>query len=116
MLNREGFVVEATADNVFLVKNGVLFTPPTWLGALRGITRDAVIDLARARGIEVREEPFALFEVYDADEMFLTGTAAEVISVVKVDGRLIGNGKPGELTGRLLADFRTITTTDGAKI
>ncbi|MCB2154753.1 branched-chain-amino-acid transaminase [bacterium] len=116
LLNREGYVVEATADNVFLIKDGMITTPPTYIGALRGITRDAAIDIARHQGYTVREEPFALYEVYDADEMFLTGTAAEVISVVKVDGRTIGNGKPGPITNKLLQEFRAITATDGTKI
>ena len=116
MLNREGYVVEATADNVFLIKNGTITTPPTYIGSLRGITRDAVMEIAGHQGFTVCEEPFTLFEVYDADEMFLTGTAAEVISVVKVDGRRIGDGKPGTVTKKLLAEFRAITGADGVKL
>jgi len=116
MLNQDGYVVEATGDNVFLVKKDQLFTPPTWMSPLRGITRDAVIDIARAEGIVVREEPFTLYEVYTADEMFLTGTAAEVIAVTNVDGRAIGDGKPGATTRRLLASFRRIVTEQGVKI
>ncbi|MEQ8821880.1 MAG: branched-chain-amino-acid transaminase [Sumerlaeia bacterium] len=116
MLNSEGHVVEASADNVFLVKNGVLITPPTFIGALKGVTRDAVMEIAEGLGIEVREERFALYEVYTADEMFLTGTAAEVISVTKVDGRVIGDGAPGRVTKRILEKFRAMTTTDGVRI
>jgi branched-chain amino acid aminotransferase len=115
MLNHEGYVVEATADNVFLVHDGVLVTPPTWIGALRGITRDTVIELARKAGIEVREEPFSTYEVYTADEMFLTGTAAEIIPVTKVDGRVIASGEPGPVTKRLTEAFHQIVTTDGVR-
>lgn len=116
MLNAEGYVLEATGDNVFLVKGGRLLTVPTYMGALRGITRDAVVDLARDSGIPFAEQPITLYEVYTADEMFLTGTAAEVIPVSKVDGRPIGNGRPGEITKRLLQRFHEITTTDGYRI
>jgi len=116
MLNKEGFVVEATADNVFVVKHGELVTPPAYLGALRGITRDCVMELARDEGRVVREELISLYEVYDADEVFLTGTGAEIIAVVKVDGRPIGNGKPGGVTRSILERFRAITRTDGVRI
>jgi branched-chain amino acid aminotransferase len=115
MLDNQGFVVEATADNVFLVKNGTITTPPAWLGALRGITRDAIIELAINDGIEVREEPFTLYEVYDADEMFLTGTAAEAVPITAVDGRVIGEGIPGPITRSLIKRFKAITSTDGVK-
>lgn len=116
MLNQDGYVVECTGDNVFLVKDGVLYTPPIYLGPLRGITRDAIIELAQKAGITVKEEPFTRFEVYDADEMFLTGTAAEAIPVVKVDGRLIRDGKVGPMTQKLIQDFRAIVTTDGVMV
>jgi branched-chain amino acid aminotransferase len=116
MLNQDGFVVEATGDNVFLIKKGELFTPPVYMSALRGITRDAVVDIAKGMGLPVREEPFTLYEVYTADEMFLTGTAAELISVVKVDGRVIGSGKPGPITLKLLEKFRALTHEDGVRI
>lgn len=116
MLDHNGFVVEATGDNVFLVKDGDLYTPPCSLGALRGITRDAVMELAEAAGIRVREEPFTRFEVYDADEMFLTGTAAEVIPVIKVDGRPIGDGKPGVVTHMLIEKYRSIVCVEGAMV
>ena len=113
MLDQNGFVVECTGDNIFIVKNGVLTTPPVYLGALRGVTRDAIMELAAARGITVREEPFTRFEVFDADECFLTGTAAEVIPVVSVDRRPIGTGRPGSMTLQLLAAFRELVTVDG---
>jgi branched-chain amino acid aminotransferase len=116
MLNQDGHVVECTGDNIFIVKKGVLYTPPIYLGPLRGITRDAIIELAEADGIPVKEEPFTRFEVYDADEMFLTGTAAEAIPVVKVDGRVIGTGKPGEMTQKLIRKFREIVTKDGVMV
>jgi len=113
MLDQNGLVVECTGDNIFLVKNGVLTTPPCYLGALRGVTRDAVMELAEKDGMIVKEEPFTRFEVYDADEVFLTGTAAEAIPVVKVDGRVIGEGKPGPITKVLIEKFHNIVTTDG---
>ena len=116
MLDANGFVVECTGDNVFIVKNGVITTPPVYLGALRGITRDAVIEIAKADGREVREEPFTRFEVYDADEVFLTGTAAEAIPVTKVDGRQIGSGKPGDVTRDLIQKFREIVCKDGVMV
>jgi branched-chain amino acid aminotransferase len=116
MLDQNGFVVECTGDNVFLVKDGILTTPPCYLGALRGVTRDAVMELAEKDGMIVKEEPFTRFEVYDADEVFLTGTAAEAIPVVKVDGRPIGDGKPGPITKELIARFHTIVTTDGEMV
>lgn len=116
MLNGDGYVVECSGDNVFLVKSGVIYTPPIYLGPLRGITRDAIVELARAEGITVKEEPFTRFEVYDADEMFLTGTAAEAIPVVKVDGRHIGDSKPGAVTKKLIEKFHGIVCRDGVMI
>ena len=113
MLNNEGYVAEATGDNIFLVKKGVLITPPTYAGVLEGVTRNAVMEIARKKGIEVKETLFSRHDVYAADECFLTGTAAEVISVIKVDGRVIGSGKPGKLTKELTADFRESTKVDG---
>jgi branched-chain amino acid aminotransferase len=113
MLNDQGYVTEGSADNIFIVKNGVIHTPPVYLGALEGITRNAIIDVARDKGFEVRESPFTRHDVYVADEVFLTGTAVEVIAVVDVDGRVISEGKPGEVTTELLKEFRNIVTTDG---
>jgi branched-chain amino acid aminotransferase len=115
MLNDQGYVTEGSADNIFIVKNGVIYTPPVYLGALEGITRNAIIDVARAKGFEVRETPFTRHDVYVADEVFLTGTAVEVIAVIEVDRRVINGGKPGEITNQLLEEFRQIVTTDGVK-
>jgi len=109
MLNQKGEVAEATGDNIFLVREGVLQTPPLDAGILEGITRDAVIELARGAGIEVREMPLTRHDVYIADECFLTGSAAEVIPVVKIDSRPIGDGKPGAITRDLMARFRKLT-------
>ncbi|WP_409273793.1 branched-chain-amino-acid transaminase [Neobacillus sp. SCS-31] len=115
MLNDQGYVTEGSADNIFIVKNGVIYTPPVYLGALEGITRNAIIDLAKQNGYEVKEKPFTRHDVYVADEVFLTGTAVEVIAVIDVDTRKIGNGKPGPITNHLLAEFRKLVTEDGVK-
>src|ERR1700730_15495367 len=101
MLNHKGEVAECTGDNIFLVKHGLLRTPPVDAGILEGVTRNAVMELARADGIPVQEMAMTRHDVYVADECFLTGTAAEEIPVVKVDGRPIGNGKPGPITKQL---------------
>ncbi len=113
MLNTDGYVAEATGDNIFIVKDDNLITPPPYAGILEGITRNTVIDLARGMGISVEEKLFTLFDVYIADECFLTGTAAEVIPVVQLDGRTIGTGQPGKMTKRLIEAFRTLTKTEG---
>jgi branched-chain amino acid aminotransferase len=111
MLNHKGEVAECTGDNIFIVKNGVLKTPPPEAGILEGLTRNAVIGLARNAGIAVQEVPLVRHDIFTADECFLTGTAAEVIAAVSLDGRTIGTGKPGPVTGELLARFRNLTTT-----
>ncbi|HWJ03698.1 MAG TPA: branched-chain-amino-acid transaminase [Verrucomicrobiae bacterium] len=116
MLNQEGYVCEGTGDNIFIVKKGVIITPPTYVGILEGITRNTVMELGRREGIEVREELFTRFDLYNADEVFLTGTAAELIPVIKVDGRVIGEGKPGDMFNRLLPMFRDLTKIDGPEI
>ena len=105
MLNHKGEVAECTGDNIFLVRKGVLQTPPLDAGILEGITRNAVIELAKEQGITVREMALTKHDVYIADECFLTGSAAEVIAVVKVDSRLIGNGEPGPITRDLKERF-----------
>ncbi|KGX87073.1 branched-chain-amino-acid transaminase [Pontibacillus litoralis] len=115
MLNDQGYVTEGSADNIFIVKNGVIYTPPVYLGALEGITRNAIIDLAKDHGFEVKEQPFTRHDVYVADEVFLTGTAAEVIAAVEVDQRTIGDGKPGAVTNELLDSFRNLVTKDGVQ-
>jgi branched-chain amino acid aminotransferase len=108
MLNHKGEVAECTGDNVFLVRQGVLLTPPNDAGILEGITREAVIELARQLGREVREVALTRHDVYIADECFLTGTAAEVIPVVKVDSRVIGSGTPGPVTRDLIERFHKL--------
>lgn len=109
MLNHKGEVAECTGDNIFLVRLGRLLTPPNEAGILEGITRAAVMDLARDAGIEVREVPLTKHDVYIADECFLTGSAAEVVPVVKVDSRKIGDGTPGPITRDLAARFHKLT-------
>lgn len=116
MLNEQGYVAEGSGDNVFLVKGNKLITPPSSAGALEGITRNAIIEIGKKLGYDVREELFTRHDVYVADEVFLTGTAAEVIAVTKVDGRTIGDGKPGAHTNRLLEEFRKLVVEDGEKI
>jgi len=116
LLNAEGYVAEATGDNIFIVKNGVLITPPAYAGILEGITRNTVMEIARKKGIPVEEKLFTLHDVYIADECFMTGTAAEAIPVVKVDGRPIGDGSPGEMTWELIKAFRELTRVDGPLI
>jgi branched-chain amino acid aminotransferase len=116
MLNDQGYVAEGSGDNIFIVKNGVVKTPPAYVGALEGITRNAIIEIGRKLGLDVREETITRHDVYSADEVFLTGTAAEIISVVKVDGRVIGDGKPGEYMKKLLEAFREYVTTDGVEV
>lgn len=116
MLNEHGYVAEGSGDNIFIVKKGVLYTPPGYVGALEGITRRAIMDLADQLGYPVKEQPFTRHDVYIADEAFLTGTAAEVIAVVEVDGRRIGTGKPGPITRRLLEEFRKLVRVDGVQV
>ncbi|MBN3556345.1 branched-chain-amino-acid transaminase [Fictibacillus nanhaiensis] len=116
MLNDQGYVAEGSADNVFIIKGNTIKTPPGYLGALEGITRNAIVEIARAQGYKMVEEPFTRHDVYVADEVFLTGTAAEVIAVVKVDGRVIGNGAPGEHTNKLLKSFREKVVEEGVKV
>ena len=116
MLNEDGYVAEGSGDNIFIVKKGVLYTPPGYVGALEGITRKAIMDLADQLGYPVKEQPFTRHDVYIADEAFLTGTAAEVIAVVEVDGRQIGTGKPGPITRSLLEAFRKLVRVDGVQV
>jgi branched-chain amino acid aminotransferase len=111
MLNSKGEVAECTGDNIFIVRKGKLATPPIEADILEGITRDTVIELARSAGIEVAEVPLTKYDVYTADECFLTGSAAEVIPVVKLDSRLIGDGQPGPITKKLIAQFKKLVQT-----
>ncbi|MCD6219155.1 branched-chain-amino-acid transaminase [Candidatus Calescamantes bacterium] len=109
MLDRDGWVLECTGDNIFIVENGRLITPPTFIGVLEGITRNVVIELAKKIGIPCCEELFSCYRLYNADECFLTGTAAEIVPVVRVDDRRIGDGKPGEITQKIRTEFRRVT-------
>jgi len=115
MLDSLGYVAECTGDNIFVVKNGHLYTPPQCMGTLRGITRDAILEIARRDKISAHEHVITRHEVYISDECFLTGTAAEIIPVVKVDGRVIGKGIPGKLTLALMKKFKQLTVKDGVK-
>lgn len=109
LLNQNGLVAECTGDNVFIVKDGVVITPPIYVGALNGITRRVVIGIVKRLGIPFEEKEFTLYNLYSADECFFTGTAAEVIAVTKVDDRIIGSGKCGPITAQLLEEFRKAT-------
>jgi len=113
MLNDQGYVAECTGDNIFVVHKGVVYTPDVANGALRGITRNTVIELAEKAGLRVKECNLTRHEIWNADECFLTGTAAELIPVVKLDGRVIGNGKPGTVTRQLHAAFHEEVSTRG---
>ncbi len=113
MLNQHGLVAECTGDNVFLVKRGVLLTPSVDQGILVGVTRGVVIEIARELGVPVREGPMSLLEVYTADECFLTGTGAEVIPVVRIDGRNLADGKPGPLSWRIIERYRELVAREG---
>jgi branched-chain amino acid aminotransferase len=115
MLDSMGYVTECTGDNIFIVKHGHLYTPPQCMGTLRGITRDSVIEIAAKAKNPVHEHVITRHEVYNADECFLTGTAAEIIPVVKVDARKIGSGKPGSLTLKLITKFKELTRRSGVK-
>ncbi len=116
MLNAEGFVSECTGDNVFIVKGGEMFTPPLSAGALYGITRSVVIGLARGLGMVVGEPNLTRYDLFNADECFLTGTGAEIIPVVKLDGRVIGTGKPGPVTKNLVEKYKALTQSSGEPI
>ena len=116
MLNSQGFVAECTGDNVFMLKGGQLLTPPLAAGALYGITRGVAIELAKSLGVEVTEPNLTRYDLYNADEVFITGTAAEVVPVVKIDGRQIGAGKPGKLTKNLIKAYQNLTNSTGEAI
>src|SRR5258706_9634089 len=116
MLNAEGFVSECTGDNVFIVKEEHLFTPPLSAGALYGITRRVVMEIATESGLTVGEPNLTRYDLFNADECFLTGTGAELIPVVKIDGRVIGTGKPGALTKTFVAQYRALPKVSRAPL
>ena len=116
MLSPSGYVTECTGENLFIVDGKALLTPPPYVGVLRGITRQAVLDLGAKRRLAIREELLTRYDLFNADECFLTGTAAEIVPVVKIDGRVIGSGKPGPVTKRLQAGFRALTRTEGIRV
>ncbi len=116
MLNAEGFVAECTGDNIFIVKGGQLQTPPLSAGALYGITRGVVMELARQNGLVVGEPNLTRYDLFNADECFLTGTGAEIIAVAKIDGRVVGSGKPGPVTEKLVAQYHQLTQVSGEPI
>lgn len=109
MLNKDGYVAECAGDNIFIFKNNTLLTPPESAGILIGITRNVVLQLAKEMGIQTREELMTRYDLYAAEECFLTGTAAEIIPVVKIDGKIIGTGKPGKITLTLLKRYQDLT-------
>lgn len=115
MFDIHGNISEGSGDNIFIIKNNRILTPPT-MNNLRGITRAAAIELARKEGIEVLETNIGLFDLYTADEIFVTGTAAEIAPIAKVDGRLVADGKPGNITKKLMSDFKELTKTEGTPI
>jgi branched-chain amino acid aminotransferase len=116
MLNAEGFVSECTGDNIFIVKGRQLMTPPLSAGALYGITREVVINLAKESGLAVSEPNLTRYDMFNADECFLTGTGAELIPVVKIDGRVVGSGKPGAVTKQLVTQYHALTNGSGEPI
>jgi branched-chain amino acid aminotransferase len=116
MLNSQGYVAECTGDNLFIIKGKHLMTPPLSAGALYGITRGVVIEIAAQKGLIVSEPNLTRYDLFNADECFLTGTGAEVIPVVKIDGRIIGEGKPGPATRELVREYHTLTNTTGEPI
>jgi branched-chain amino acid aminotransferase len=116
MLNAEGFVAECTGDNIFIVKEAQLLTPPLSAGALYGITRRVVMDLAAESGVKVSETNLTRYDLFNADECFVTGSAAELMPVVKIDGRVIGTGTPGPATGSLMTQYHALTKASGQPI
>jgi len=116
MLNEQGYVAECTGDNIFVIRKGVVTTPPVYAGALCGITRNVVFEICQDLGIPIRESEMTRYDIYTADECFLTGTAAEVIAAIELDTRPIGDGKPGVITGRIIARFREIAGSTGTPI
>lgn len=115
MLSASGYVTECTGENLFIVDGKALLTPPPYVGVLRGITRQVVMALGATLKLRVREEPLTRYDLFNASECFLTGTAAEIVPVVAIDGRTIGAGTPGPVTKRLLSAFHRMTKTTGVR-
>jgi branched-chain amino acid aminotransferase len=115
IFDTNGYVSEGSGDNIFVVKNGIIITPPT-LNNLRGVTRAVVLEIAASHGITLEEKNLGYFDLYSADEVFVTGTAAEVAPITTIDGRSIGSGKPGPITRQLIAAFKTVTEKEGTPI
>ncbi len=115
MMDHLGYIAECTGDNIFVVKKGELYTPPQCMGTLRGITRDTVLSIAKKLKIPTHEHVLTRHELYISQECFLTGTAAEIVPVVKIDGRRIGDGKPGKITKLIMREFKKLTRRDGIK-
>ena len=113
MLNEQGYVAECTGDNVFVIKKGQLFTPPISDGSLDGITRQVIFELCQKAGLDLKEKSMTRYDLYTADEIFLTGTAAEVIPAVKYDQRKIGDGTPGPISKLLIEEFRALAHSEG---
>jgi branched-chain amino acid aminotransferase len=116
MLNGEGYVAECTADNIFFVRQGQLYTPSTAAGALQGVTRDSVLEVAQELGLNTTEGFFTRYDLYTADECFMTGTGAEIVPVVRIDGRTIGTGHPGPLTAQLRQGFEELCRQAGVRV
>jgi len=116
MLNSEGYVAEGTADNLFIIRQGALLTPPLSAGALYGVTRGTVMEIAEQSGIRVAEQNLTRYDLFNAEECFLTGTGAEVMPVIKIDGRVIGTGKPGVITEKLVSAYHALTKVSGEPI
>ena len=116
MMNDQGYVAECTGDNIFVMHKGELITPSASAGALKGITRDTALSIAEDLGVPSREANLTRYDVWVAEELFLTGTAAEIIPIVRVDGRQIGDGKPGQLTARFLKSFRQRVCSEGTML
>ncbi len=115
MLGASGYVAECTGDNIFIIKNQTLITPPAYIGILKGITRQAVLELAKRFGDGFKEDVLTRHDLFNANECFLTGTAAEIVPVVRIDGRSIGDGRPGKITLKLMKEFRKLTKIDGVR-
>ncbi len=110
-----GRISEGSGDNIFVVKNGIIYTPYTYTN-LKGITRDILMEIAESLGIQVREVELGFFDLYTADEVIVTGTAAEIAPIVTIDGRSIGSGRPGPITKQIMAAFKTITEQEGTPV